>query len=179
MAAPLPEIAAARVFEALAEVRTLHPQVKWLPPNKLHLTLVFLGQTEPERVEALAQATARMAAGHEPFDVVTGDAGGKLGGKRGGVIWLRLAKGGHEVAQLSLDLDHAIGSGTYTATSGPRPHLTVARHVTAAALEDLRVVASQVILGWTVDRIVLFRSHTDPAGSRYEELSFAELGATP
>ena len=114
-----------------------------------------------------------MAAGHEPFDVVTGDAGGKLGGKRGGVVWLRLAKGGHEVAQLSLDLDHAIGSGTYTATSGPRPHLTVARNVTAAALEDLRVVASQVILGWTVDRIVLFRSHTDPAGSRYEDLSSA------
>jgi len=169
-------MAAARVFETLAPVRTVHPQVKWLPMNKLHLTLVFLGQTDSDRVAELSDKMAGVAARHPRFDVVTGDAGGKLGGDRGGVCWLRLAKGGHEVAQLSLDLDGAVGSNTYNANTGPRPHLTVARHVSASTLDDLRRLAAQVELGWTVDHVTLFRSHTDPGGSRYEELASATLG---
>src|SRR5262245_41451850 len=168
-------MAAARAFEALAPVRELHPQVKWLPMNKLHLTLVFLGQTDSERVDDIAERAAGVASRHSQFDVVTGDAGGKLGGDRGGVCWLRLAKGGHEVAQLSIDLDSAVGSNTYNANTGPRPHLTVARHVSAATLEDLRQLSTQIALGWTVDHITLFRSHTDPGGSRYEELASATL----
>ena len=78
-------MAAARAFEALAGVRELHPQAKWLPLNKLHLTLVFLGQMDSSRVDALSEAVAEVAARTSQFDVVTGEAGGKLGGDRGGV----------------------------------------------------------------------------------------------
>jgi 2'-5' RNA ligase len=170
-------MAAARVWEALAQVRTVHPLVRWLPINKLHLTLVFLGQTDASRVPLLAESVASVAARHECFDVATGDAGGRIGGRRGGVAWLRLAHGGHEVAQLSLDLDDALGSATYNDTVAPRPHLTVARHVTEACLADLRTVAAQVTLGWTVNQIVLFRSHTNPKGSIYEQLTSEPLSA--
>ena len=170
-------MAAARVWEALAEVRTLHPMVRWLPINKLHLTLVFLGQTEASRVPELSDSVAVVAARHRPFDVATGDAGGRIGGRRGGVAWLRLAEGGHQVAQLSLDLDDALIAHTYNETSAPRPHLTVARHVSESCLADLRTVAEPITMGWTVDRIVLFRSFTDPKGSIYEELTSAPLRA--
>ncbi len=176
MAAPLPELAAARTWEALAEVRIRHPQVRWLPPNKQHLTLVFLGPTDPSRVDSIAAACTQVAARHRPFEVATGDAGGRAGGRRGGVAWLRLADGGHEVARLSLDLDDTIGSDTFDAERAPRPHLTVARGVSEAALRDLGAVAKVVRLRWTVDRIVLFRSHTDAGGSRYEELASSRLG---
>lgn len=175
MAAPVPEMAAARVFEVLAEVRTRHPMVKWLPINKLHLTLVFLGQTDPARIPELTAVMERIAEQHAPFDVATGDGGGKLHDRRGGVAWLRLTTGGHQLAKLSLDLDNAIGSHTFDDKHAPRPHLTVARKVSEAALNDVRTVASQVTLGWTVDRLVLFRSHTDPAGSIYEPLADATL----
>jgi 2'-5' RNA ligase len=170
-------MAAARVWEALAEVRTVHPQVRWLPMNKLHLTLVFIGQTESSRVSSLTQAMDAVATRHEPFDVATGDAGGRIGGRHGGVAWLRLAHGGHQVAQLSLDLDDALDSRTYNETAAPRPHLTVARHVSESALADLRTVAETITMGWTVDQIVLFRSHTNPKGSIYEVLTSIALGA--
>lgn len=98
-----------------------------------------------------------------------------MGGRRGGVAWVRLADGGHEVAQLSLDLDAAIGSQTFDAKRLPHPHLTVARGVGEGALHDLAATAAAMRLWWTVDRIVLFRSHTDPAGSRYEDLAAASL----
>ncbi len=168
-------MAAARVFEALAEVRTRHPMVKWLPINKLHLTLVFLGQTDPVQVPELTAVIERIAQQHPQFDVATGDGGGKLHDRRGGVAWLRLASGGHPLAQLSLDLDNAIGSHTFDDKHAPRPHLTVARRVSEAALDDVRSVAAQITIGWTVDRLVLFRSQTDPAGSIYEVLAGANL----
>jgi 2'-5' RNA ligase len=176
VAAPLPDLAAARVWEALADVRTLHPQVRWLPPNKLHLTLVFLGATAPDRVDAICAALSAVAARHTRFDVATGEAGGRVGGRRGGVAWLRLARGGHDVAQLALALDDAIGSYTYNERNAPRPHLTVARGATARSLDDLRVAAASVGLTWPVDRIVLFRSYSERPGSRYEEVAGAVLG---
>jgi len=176
VAAPLPESAAARTWEALAEVRIRHPHVRWLPPNKLHLTLVFLGSTDPSRLDAIAAACGQVAALHRPFEIATGEAGGRAGGRRGGVAWLRLAEGGHEVAQLSLDLDNAISSHTFDAERAPRPHLTIARGVSESALRDLGAVAKVVRLRWTVDRIVLFRSHTDAGGSRYEEFASSRLG---
>jgi RNA 2',3'-cyclic 3'-phosphodiesterase len=162
----------------LAEVRTLHPQVRWVPPNKLHLTLVFLGATPVDRVDSIAAAVAAVAgvaAGHAPFDVATGAAGGRVSG-RGGVAWLRLARGGQRVAQLALALDDAIGSHTYDDRHAPRPHLTVARGATEHAVRDLSVATDGMRLTWRVDRVVLFRSHTERAGSRYEELFAASLG---
>ena len=171
MAAPLPAEAAERVSSLLIAARARHPDVRWLAPENLHLTLVFLGQTDASRVGVLAGAIANVASQHAPFDVTTGDAGGRVGGRRGGVVWLRLADGGREVAQLSIDVDDAFASGIYDARNAPRPHLTVARRATGAALADLRIAASQARLKWTVDRIVLIRSHTGPGGLRYEELS--------
>lgn len=175
VAASLPEVAAERAWEALAEVRKLHPLVRWLPPTKLHLTLVFLGPTDPARVDAISTAVERVAQSHQAFEVATGDAGGRVDGQRVGVAWLRIADGGHEVAQLSLDIDEAIGAHLFDAQNTPRPHLTLARGATESAVNDLRALADGIRFRWTVDRIVLFRSHTDRGGSRYDELASAAL----
>jgi RNA 2',3'-cyclic 3'-phosphodiesterase len=153
--------------------------VRWVPPEKLHLTLVFLGSIDAPEVPRVAKAMRDVAAASEPFEVAAGESGGYAGGRRGGVAWLRLSRGAQEIAQLSLDLDSAIGSLTYDSTRAPRPHLTVARHVTDAALADIREAAKTIQLSWLVDRVVLFRSHPDPGGSRYGELSSAALGRAP
>lgn len=170
MAAPLPEQAASQAWQALAALRDRHRMVRWLPPEKLHLTLVFLGSTDSSRAAALASAIRSVAIGREPFEVRTGPAGGRITDRRGGVAWLRLDRGADRVTQLALALDAALGSATYGERRRPRPHLTVARGIDDNALDDLRSVAAGVELSWTVDRLVLFRSHTDPTGSRYEEL---------
>lgn len=149
--------------------------MRWVPPEKLHLTLVFLGSIDATEAPSVGAAMQAVAQRTQAFEVATGEGGGYDGGRRGGVAWLRLSQGAHGVAQLALELDAAIGRHTYDSTHRPRPHLTVARHVTEAALEDIREAANTVQPAWLVDRIVLFRSHPDPGGSRYEELSSAML----
>ncbi len=176
MAAPLAAAAATEAWRALGALRERHPAARWLPPDKLHLTLVFLGQTPAERVAHVADAMTTVARSRAPLTVATGDGGGIVRDQRGGVAWLRLAAGSDDVAELALELDRAIGSRTYDARRQPRPHLTVARAVDQPLLDDLAVISRGLHLEWAVDRLALLRSQTDPAGSRYEELATCRLG---
>jgi RNA 2',3'-cyclic 3'-phosphodiesterase len=173
----MPATAAEEATAALAALRARHPNARWLPPHKLHLTLVFLGQTESRRVDHIAAATSIVAGRHSAYDIVTGEGGGRVHTARGGVCWLRLADGGHETAQLALDLDAEIGSPTYDAKHPPHPHLTLARGVDQATLEDVQETARDLTLKWTADRLALFRSYTDPGGSIYEELATYPLAS--
>lgn len=179
VAATLPEPAPEAVWTALAPLRGAHPSVRWMRPEQLHLTLVFLGQTDASRVRDIVAALQRVAAGHARYGAATGDAGGRVderpNARRGGVAWLRLATGGPETAALALDVDGELGSRTYDERRSPRPHLTVARNVDAPVLEALRKLAPSLRLAWSVEEVVLFRSHTGPGGSRYERLATFEL----
>jgi 2'-5' RNA ligase len=159
----------------LGALRKRHPDARWLPPHKLHLTLVFLGQTDASRIKDLAATTAAVAARHQAYEVVTGDGGGRVHTQRGGVCWLRLKEGGRETSQLALDLDESIGSNRYDAQHPPHPHLTLARGIDQATLKDVQATAEDLTLRWTADRLVLFRSYTDPSGSIYEELHSSPL----
>jgi 2'-5' RNA ligase len=179
VAAPLPEDAAAAVHDALAPLRDRFPAVRWMAPELLHLTLVFLGETEASRVPAITEAVKAVALRHAPFQLSTGEAGGRVdtrpNHRRGGVAWLNLATGGAETAALALDIDAALGTATYDARRAPHPHLTIARRVDAVALASLRDAAATLRITWRTDRVVLFRSHTGRAGSRYDEFATVAL----
>jgi 2'-5' RNA ligase len=171
------------VADLLAPLTGRFPTVRWMSPELLHLTLVFLGQTDAARVADLERALVGVAQRHVPYEAQTGAAGGRVddrpGARRGGVAWLRLRRGANETARLALDVDEALGSATYDGRRRPRPHLTVARNASPEALAALGDAAASLDMSWTVERIVLFRSHTGPRGSRYEELASLPLTRGP
>jgi 2'-5' RNA ligase len=146
-----------------------------MTPDLLHITLVFLGGTDSARVPALESALVAVASRHDAYAARTGEAGARLddrpNGRRGGVAWLRLADGGHQTAQLALDVDAALGKNVYDDRHAPRPHLTVARNVHRPAFDALRDLARGLEVGWLTTQLVLFRSYTSRHGSQYEPLS--------
>ena len=150
-----------------------------MKPEVLHFTLVFMGQVESERVAWLGERLDEVAARHAAFATRVDGAGGHVddgpGRRPGGVAWLTLSDGLREVADLALDVDAALGTHTYDDRRRPRPHLTVARAIDAAALAALRDLALATNLEWRTTSIVLFRSHLGPGGSRYEPLSTHDL----
>lgn len=162
-------------------VRAQYDGPRWTRPELLHLTLVFLGQTESELVPSISDALGRVAARHAAHVVRTAAAGGHArdghGRQRGGVAWLTLGAGALETESLALDVDETLGSNTYDERRRPHPHLTVARNVDDAALNRLREVAPQLDVSWMTTRLVLFRSHMGGSGSQYEELAGYHLRA--
>jgi 2'-5' RNA ligase len=174
VAAPLGEEPAAQLWRALSELRQRRNEARWLAPELYHATLVFLGSTPAETADALAGAMRDVASHWPPFSVTLHGSGGRAGGRRGGVAWLKVSEGGAQLVELSLAIDRALASDVYLA-SAPRPHVTVARRADEPLLHDLARTAAELRLRWPVDRVVLYRSHSGPQGSRYEELATARL----
>lgn len=64
-----------RAEAAVQRLRPLAPRARWARLEGLHLTLVFLGETEPERVGPLSVALHEVAARHTPFRLSAGGGG--------------------------------------------------------------------------------------------------------
>lgn len=167
------------MWHALTPLRTRFPATRWMKPDVLHFTLVFMGQVESQRVPWLGERLTEVASRHTAFTTRVEGAGGHVddgpGRRPGGVAWLMLSDGFREVADLAVDVDAALGTHTYDDRRRPRPHLTVARAIDAVALAALRDLATGTNIEWWTSSIILFRSHLGPGGSRYEPLSTHDL----
>ena len=143
--------------------------VRWLPADRLHVTLAFAGEVdEPEDVESAMRTVATGAAPVEAsLGVVTMRFGGVLAVPVDGLDEL-----GQELTDAVAD---AVGSDEHR---GFRGHLTIARvgrrQRVPATLAGLPVLGGSRP-SWTVDRLDLVRSHLG-ADLRYETLASVSLG---
>src|SRR2546423_439004 len=86
----LPEALKSFVGEHARRLREAFPRVRasWERPEKVHITLKFLGDVEVSRVEQLSRAAGRAAAHVEPFDLtIAGPSAFPLHGPPR-VLWL-------------------------------------------------------------------------------------------
>src|SRR5919202_5112379 len=76
-AVELPDGVKSRVAEHVRRLRDGFPRVRasWERPEKLHITLKFLGEIEPSRVEALSLAAERAARQINSFTLSIEGAG--------------------------------------------------------------------------------------------------------
>ncbi len=168
--------------EALRRAAGRHAEeLRWVPPDRLHLTLHFLGQVPEERLPAVGGAVAEAGARSRPLRlevqgasgfpsarkprVVFGGVGGELAGLRALVDEL-----GRSLGPLGFPVD----SRTF------KPHFTFGRsreaHGAAGLGGAIASAASGEPIPWRADELVLFRSHPGAGGSRYEPLLRARLG---
>jgi 2'-5' RNA ligase len=116
----------ATVRTELAELAAPLPGMRWTPPDNLHLTLRFIGDTPPEKQAALEEALARVRV--EPFILPVGLLG--LFPTRGApkVLWAGVGHGHTRLYQLRQQVDEALLS-VDTALDVHRfhPHFTLGR----------------------------------------------------
>lgn len=125
----------AQVAALIERERETHP-AKWQRADKLHLTLVFLGQPRPEAVAALEPQVREVAAAHAPFDLRLQGAGTFVTARAPTVLWLGL--GGALEALRTLQA--ALCAACPPAEARPYvPHLTLARAPRPGVLEPLAV----------------------------------------
>lgn len=170
-----PDVTAA--LGALLQPLDLPAAARWSRGATIHITLVFLGATRPAALPSVRAALREVARAHEPFSVRLGSPGSFGGGGRPRVAWIGLEDGVDELRGLADALVPQV-LGPATAPQRPlTPHVTVARR----AADDLvprmaAVLAAAPPVSWTVDRIVLYRSHLRIGPPVHEELAVASLG---
>ncbi len=182
---PVPPEALAACAGLLGPLQALHGGrgVRWVRTENLHLTLRFLGLLPPSRSDGLGEAVDAAATGIAPFEVVLAGAGAFPGDRRPRAIWLGIERGADELGTISRALDAALVLTGMPSDDRPfRPHLTVARTDAAGTSGSLAVAAAlrEAAEGWrvgfTADRVVLYRSHLGGGGPpRYEPVHEAPL----
>ena len=185
VALPVPEDAASSVADSLAGYRTAFPDARWLRPDLLHVTVRFLGGVRPDAVPDLVQAVTSVATSAGPTRARDGP-GHRVTHGVAAARWVSRGcpspTGTKAVRDLCSGLDPLLPVDALASPDlrpPPDAHVTVARHASVeliGALREQRLGPTRVT--WTADRMVLYRSHTGtPAGSRYEPLAEARLGA--
>lgn len=137
--------------------RTAPPSLRWQPPDRWHVTVLFLGESSARRARTVV---ARAAAGIPPGEVTGGGAG-----HFGRVLWWGIEA--PWAAGLHATVCHLAGR-----PRDPRwrPHLTLARSrgapIPPQVLHDLRDLPSRT---WQADRLRLVASTIGPE-PRYDTL---------
>ena len=167
----MPEPASARVFFALwpdAEVRhalmqvglKMHRQVdgKLTREESVHMTLLFLGATPVERLDALTELAATV-----PFEAFTLHIGKADCWKHNKVAWVAPPATPPALTRLVSGLEERVAAeGFRFDRRAFAPHITLVRKAHCVPL-DLKMPHIQ----WDVRNFVLVRSELDSNGSRY------------
>ena len=66
--------------------------VKWTKSEQLHLTVKFLGETDPDRLQKVLPVGNAVADGREPFEVSIGGLGAFPTVNRPSVLWVGAKK---------------------------------------------------------------------------------------
>lgn len=171
----VPEAARDLLAEAVTPLREAHPKARWVSPGNWHVTLKFLGSTYPRLVAWVHEVVAATAAGHGPVETSLEGLGAFPSPRRARVLWAGLADPRERLAAIAGDLDRGLAGEFRTEKRPYTAHLTVARFDPPTPLEDLEAHAGVTSEPWTVDRLVLYRSHLQRPAPRYEPLEAFEL----
>jgi 2'-5' RNA ligase len=155
--------------------------IRWVRRENFHLTLFFLGPAVArERLREVADALGAIAATTTPFTIAARSVGAFPSPSRPQVIWVGLD--GDALVALAARVAAAVKRCGFTPERRAfTPHLTIGRirsMRSARRLEHPLKEAANSSFGVSrVDRMILYRSETGPAGSTYHELAALAFGA--
>jgi 2'-5' RNA ligase len=146
------------------------PGVRWVKPDVMHLTLVFLGEVPAGFVrsadERLAQALPPLPA----FRCRLAGLGAFPNPNRARVAWVGVDTGRDELVALQRTASAALARIGYQPERRPfSPHLTLGRLREPGDVATL-VAGPFQSTEFGVERVVLFRSVLRPQGPEYTEL---------
>lgn len=169
------------VEEQVEKLRRRAPDAKWVDPHKMHVTLVFLGQTDEARAGEVGEAVRAAAAGHEPLTISV-ESGGGFGTKKAPrVLWIGLAGEVEALGRVQQDVAGRMAALGFEMEERPfKPHLTLARareqRGDPALARCVEALEGRRFGEARVGELILFESKLSPKGAQYTPLVRAPLG---
>jgi RNA 2',3'-cyclic 3'-phosphodiesterase len=97
-------------------------------PEKLHLTLKFLGNVAEDDLIRVEQALEQLRGRHEPFKVSTSGFGAFPSERRARILWVGVGEGSGPLRAVAQSVDDFLESAGFESERRPYvPHLTLGR----------------------------------------------------
>ncbi len=178
IAADLPESVREELARIQAELRTDKFKFRWVKPENIHLTLIFLGDVDPGMIKSISGAVADTARCHVPIRLAIQGLGVFPGIRRTRIIWVGITGEVKILRELKSSLDRSLlkvnGLKFKPERRSFRAHLTLGRakgriegRKLAAAMNRLQEVPSAPL---TIDAIHVFKSDLRAGGAIYTKL---------
>jgi len=179
-----------RIARFLDGVQGFAPEARWVRPESLHITLKFIGEQPPERVDAIRERLRRIES--SAFEIRFGGYGFFPTAKAPRVFWIGI-EAGPQLAELAEKIDMAVAELGIPREDRPfSPHLTLARaggrsgspkwrkgdgpNSAFAALEKRLAAMGELDFGgMTAHEFILYQSQLSPKGSKYTKLQRFKL----
>ncbi len=138
--------------------RFKHYRAHWTKPEKLHVTLFFLGKVEPAHVPSVVETAAGLRG--SPFHLVLDCA---MPIHRSGLLWLTPRQPPDELGTLVKELTTRLQPRGFEPEARRfRPHVTLARKLSGKPnCQEIDPI------DWPIDSFALVESKTDNTGSHY------------
>ncbi|MDK2820538.1 MAG: 2,3-cyclic 3-phosphodiesterase [Clostridia bacterium] len=114
------------VAKVQGELRQLPASIKWVPTENIHLTLKFLGEVSPSKVEDIIGALEHAAEGISPYQLEIKGVGVFPNWRVPRVIWAGVDFDS-TLNELSKQLDRELVKLGFQKNNKFRPHLTLGR----------------------------------------------------
>lgn len=173
--------AKARVINLTSEMRREFPDVRvgWEKPEKLHLTIKFLGDIEHHRLDALQKAVAETAKLLSPFLLEMQGTGCFPSPKKAKILWAGINDTENGLRNLYEMLEEKAAEGGFEKENRLfKPHLTVGRMSEpekSGKLTEGFLQAEFEPVSFEVSEIVIYESKLQPTGSVYSVVSKHQL----
>lgn len=167
---------------AIAKLSRRARDARWVSSDQLHLTLKFLGDVASEQASGIVDAVRAISRAGAPFELHAASAGTFPPRGNPRVLWVGIDDPIDGCAAWVARSAAPLAALGFPPEARPfHPHITLARAKTPAAGRALRPAQTGFALPplppLTVREVVLFRSHLEPRGARYEVIARAPLGA--
>ena len=181
VAVHLPDEVRERLAVVQHRLQGVRADVSWVRPGNIHLTLKFLGEVEPARLDQIRTALEEVARASEPCEAAVSGVG-SFGGRIPRVVWAGITEGAEALTALAGRVDAAMaGIGFPRETRPFSPHLTLGRvrssRNAAEFLAALRAEARADFGRTPVAAFYLMESQLNPQGSIYTVVGSFPLGA--
>ena len=184
IALPLPADWTEALGYAISELQNALPSgVRWVNPSGIHLTLKFLGPTDPNLANRIIAAMDRQFDAPAVPQLTLAGLGTFPTGRNPRVIWA-----GVSGDPVTLDALHQRAEDAATGLGWPaekrpfRPHLTLGRVRDRASARQRQAIADVIARSvlpaaslWRPDTIRLYRSELTPRGAIYTSLGDIEI----
>jgi len=155
--------------------------VKWVEPDNLHVTLLFLGEVEDREVIAVCRTVSRVCAEHDAFTMSVEKVGCFPNARRPRVLWAGVGEGAAELIALHAALEGPLLElGCYRREERQyTPHITLGR----VKPDKMSFKLSEAIAkhqAWTagqtaVREVLVMSSNLTGGGPQYTVMGRAKL----
>jgi RNA 2',3'-cyclic 3'-phosphodiesterase len=160
-------------------LKTIDAQASWTRPSNIHLTLKFLGAVEATRIQRVAKAVERAAAGINQFEIEVSGAGCFPSPRSPRVLWIGISEIPDALKQLYANLEDELAREGFAREKRKfSPHLTIGRFrgpKNATQLAEALIASGFKAETFKANEVIVMRSDLKPTGSIYTPQAIIKL----